>query len=195
MFDPSVVQEGAPEAPKVALTFDQLPSRAERDAKNRTLIAEGKLPSDELVKEDVFEWYKLTETLNKAKAAEMLMRIKIFKTMFVNPKEGTNKTPLPDGWQINAQRVVTRDVDEGVLEAMSAKMLGKNDVPCPSVFEQNGINVNKVFKWKPSLAKSEYNTLTTEQQKVVDRALIIKDGSPQMKIELPAKNDPNKQRK
>jgi hypothetical protein len=37
---------------------------------------------------------------------------------------------------------------------------------------------------------SAYRELTAEQQKVFDRALTIKEGTPSLKIELPAKNVP-----
>lgn len=180
--------------PRVALTFAQLPTRAARDEKNKAIVAAGGIPSNELCQEDVFDWYAMQDQLSALKASEMLMRQKIYKTMFVDPKEGTNKSLLPDGWELKAQRVVERKVDEGALAVLSSKITNAQGGEEPSVFEKNGISADKVIRWKPELAKAAYNTLTAEQQKIVDRALIIKDGSPQLEIVLPAKNDPTKKK-
>lgn len=183
---------GAVEAPKVAPKFEELPTRADRDAKDKI----AGFPSNALCQEDVFDWYKLQETVEKAKKAEMLMRIKIFKTLFIEPKEGTNKTPLPDGWVLNAQHVINRGVDEGALQALTMQIPDDEltGVLHPSIFAKHNISADKVFKFKPELVKSEYNELTAEQKKIVDRALVMKEGSPQLKVVLPAKNDPSKQK-
>lgn len=133
------------------------------------------IPPNVVTQADLDEWFRLTEELKKVKAKEMLLRLKIFKGYFPAPREGTNKAPLADGYQLTGTHVVNRDVDEGALS-----VLGKD-------FTAAGLRPDLLIKWKPSLVKSGYNTLTDEQKHLFDQALIVKPGSPSLEITKPKK--------
>jgi hypothetical protein len=129
---------------------------------------------------DLERWYKMKQDLAELKTAESLLRKRIYAHYFPAAVEGTNTFNLGDGYDLKATRVVERKVDEGELAALEAaiKAEGSNLPKLP---------LRKLVRWKPELAKSEYNKLTAEEQKLFDRALIIKDGSPQLEIKKPAR--------
>lgn len=140
------------------------------------------IPENEVTQADLERWFVVKKQLNSIKTEEMFLRLKIYKGKFVThdadgneilPKEGTNAVDLADGFKLKAQRVVNREVDKATLEVM------KED------FRKSGINPDLLIEYKPSLKVREYRTLTEEQRKLFDQALIIKDGSPQLEIVLP----------
>lgn len=141
------------------------------------------VPQDEVTLADLATWYTMADQLRKLKASEMLLRQRLFGHFFPNPTEGTNTFVLPDAHQLKAKYPITRDVDEGAYRAMNAKQLeiGK------SQFEQHGINGDALVTWKPSLVLSVYRQHTEEEQKFIDRCLLVKPGSPSLEIAPPAK--------
>ena len=134
------------------------------------------------------KWYETSEQLRKLRATEAMMRSRIYEHYFPDAKaglpgtEGTNNHPLEDGTGavLKAKRVVSRTPDEGEIDAYKAavKEEGSNLPKLP---------LNKLFKYKPELVKSEYNKLTDEERKACDGLLVIKDGSPQLEIVIPKK--------
>jgi hypothetical protein len=133
------------------------------------------IPANTVSQEDLNEWFRLQDQLKKVKAAEMLLRQKIFGFYFPAPKEGTNSVPLTAGWVLKGKHSINRDVDIGTLGALKP------------VFAEAGIRYDDLVAYKPSLVLSEYRTLTEEQHQLFDRCLIIKPGSPALEIVLPAK--------
>lgn len=131
------------------------------------------IPAPDVTQEDISEWWRIQQQLSDLKTKESLLRNRIFKAKFQNPVEGTNKFPLADGWQINATHVVNRSIDRAALASMSEE------------FAKLHINVADLVEYKPELKIGAYRKLTAEQQRTFDSALVIKDGTPQMKIELP----------
>lgn len=130
------------------------------------------IPENECSQETLYEWYNIHDQLAALKAKEILLRNKIAKAYFPQPKEGTNNYPLPDDYVLKMTYKMNREVNEGVL----TQMVGK--------FAEAKINVAAVVKAKPELKKSAYNELTEEQQKLFDNCLIIKPGTPELSIEL-----------
>ena len=135
------------------------------------------LPANEVTMEDLVAWQDLHAQLAKIKAAEMLLRKKIYGGMFADPAEGTNTTPLAEGWVLKGKRVINRKVDLPVLQAYAVI-----DGPLQKV----GIRADDLIEWKPELKIREYRTLTEEQRTVFDMCLTISDGSPSIEIVLPA---------
>jgi len=140
------------------------------------------IPENTVTQEDLAEWYRLQEQLRTVKAAESMLRAKIFKGMFKDPKEGTNTIPLNQGWVLKAKHVINRDVDQASLTACSQI----DEATQMSRFSSNGIHTEKLIKWKPELVTKEYRLLTDEQRQIFDECLIIKPGSPSLEIVLPA---------
>lgn len=133
------------------------------------------IPQNTVTQNDLNQWYLMQEELRKLKAAEMLLRQKIFSAYFPSPVEGTNSAPLADGWVLKGKYTITRDIDLGALNATRDKLV------------EAGIKVDSLVQYKPSLVLKDYRTLTAEQAKFFDQVLIVKPGSPALEIVLPAK--------
>lgn len=133
------------------------------------------IPPNTVTQKDLEEWYKATEELTRAKAKEILLRMRIFKHYFPAPKEGTNTFVLPDSYELKGVHKINRSVEEAALEVLKPK------------FVEAKIRVDSLIEYKPDLKIKEYRTLTDEQRTLFDQALIIKDGTPDLKIVLPAK--------
>ena len=128
-----------------------------------------------LTNEKLEKWYVLQDQLKTIRDEEAALRAEIFAEAFPNAKEGTNKFDLGEGYQLTATLPVSRKVDIAVFEAMK------------DLLAENGINADKMVKWNPELEMKQYRCLTEEELHLVDQFLIIKDGSPQMKIIAPKK--------
>lgn len=133
------------------------------------------IPDNLITTAELEAWYTAQQELTKLRAKEILLRKAIFSKAFPSPKEGTNNYQLPDGYVLKGTYGLVRTVDEAVLDAQLKAM------------RKAAINTDKLFTYKASLSKSEYNMLTAEQQHLADQCLIIKPGSPSLKIEKPKK--------
>ena len=127
-------------------------------------------------KDHIAEWYSVAKQMAALKSKEHLLRLRLAAFFFPEPKEGTNKVPIPEGqrWHLKMKHVLNRTVDEAAL------MASREDLTTA------GVSVDKIIKYKPELAKSEYNKLTDEQKKLVDRCLTIKPGTPQLELWISA---------
>lgn len=131
---------------------------------------------------DLVKLFKMQEELAALKAAEAMLRRRVFDHYFPNPTEGSkdNKVPLNDGTGaiVQADHKINRTVDEGELEKLklAIKEEGSNLPKLP---------FNKLIKWKPELSKSEYNKLSDDDKQVFDRCLVVKPGMPEVKIVIP----------
>ncbi len=130
--------------------------------------------------QDLQQWYKLQQKLGKLKSEEAMLRARIFSDLFPDPVEGTNNYDINDGTGavLKATHVINRNIDMGSLEALD-KAIRTPDANLPK------LPLRKLVEWKPSLVLKEYRSLTEEERHVFDQCLIIKEGSPQMKIEIP----------
>lgn len=133
-----------------------------------------KIPENTVSQKDLHTWSQLQADLASVKAAEMLLRTKIFKALFPNPVEGTNSVPLgTEGWVVKAQYKIDRTPDVALLTAKAAEL------------REKGVPVDSLIRTKPELAKTEYNKLTDEQRHEFDQVLTIKPGAPAIEIVLP----------
>jgi hypothetical protein len=135
------------------------------------------VPENTCTQADLEEWYRTQAELTLLKQKEILLRCKLFKFHFPTPKEGVNNKELNDGTGcvLKGTHKINRAVDDGALSVMSPKLL---EVQVP---------VDVLFVRKPELCISEYRKLNVDQVKLVDQCLIIKNGTPELKIVLPAK--------
>lgn len=138
------------------------------------------IPENTVTMADVAAWYEAKKELTRWKTVEALLRPKIFKHFFPNAEEGTNTYVLPDSYQLKGIRVVNRDVDPGALESLQEQFRARN------------INSDKFIARKPTLIVSEYRKFTAEELRIVDQALIIKDGMPGLDIKPPATRSESK---
>jgi len=131
------------------------------------------IPPNQVTTEDLFQWYQMQQDLSALKAAEGLLRAKIFKGLFPAPEEGTNTHHLPDGYELKAVHKINRTLDIAAVTAFADK------------FKEAKIPVDKLIEYKPELRIKEYRSLTAEQMQLFDQCLVVKDGTPDLKIVLP----------
>lgn len=137
-------------------------------------------------------WYKMQTELSALKSAEALLRGRIYRHFFKEPKEGTNNFPLEDGTGavLKAQRKIDRSVDQGALEALrktqaDALLTAKEHGLPEAAVNFPLLNFDTLVKWKPEVSITEYRKLTAEEANYFEQCLIIKDGSPQLEIVIP----------
>jgi hypothetical protein len=145
------------------------------------------LPETTITAADLAAWYKAKKDLETLRATEMLMRQRIFRHYFPSPKEGTNTAVLPDTYQLKGVHTINRKIVEESMQALCYRPPLENGAFGPSKLEEAGISPQQIIKWKPELAIRVYRELTAEQQHLVDQMLLVDAGSPQLKIEPPAK--------
>ena len=127
---------------------------------------------DEVTQQDIFRWYELKQELNKIKNEEHVLRMRIYKHLFKDPKEGTNKHQLGDGYVLNANRTIERKIDIAALDQLKETL---KDLP-----------LDVLIRYKPELSITEFRKLEGDELARFQQVLIIKDGSPQMDVVLPA---------
>ena len=147
------------------------------------------IDADPVTADELAQWYKLRETLAQVKQAEALLRARIYRHYFKDPKEGTNTHDIGDGTGavLKASRVIDRKVDIGALDALRKtqnEQWGEQKVP-GSVPEVPLLKLDELVKWKPEVSISEYRKLTDNERRYFEQCLIIKDGSPQLEIVIP----------
>lgn len=135
------------------------------------------IPEVEVTIANLVEWQELQAQLKVLKAKEMALRLRIYGHFFKDPHEGTNNHSLPAGYVLKAKRIVSREIDLGALQALSAE---------GGLFHLNKINPNLLVEWKPNLNIKPYKALSQESRNIFDQALVIKDGAPGLEIVLPA---------
>lgn len=135
------------------------------------------IPEPEVTMKDLIVWEEKKKQLAVLKQEEMLLRTRIYKHFFKAPEEGTNNHSLAEGWLLKAKRIIDRKVDLGSLQALASE---------GGLFHLKGINANNLIHWTPELNTKEYRALPEPMREIFDQCLIIKDGSPQLEIVLPA---------
>lgn len=131
------------------------------------------IPENEVTLKDMMDWYDWKDKLAKAKAAEGLLRQRIFKGKFIDPREGVNSLDLDDGYVLKGTHVINRSVEDASFKALTEE------------FAEHGIPTDRIVKYEPSLVTGEYRKLTVEQRTLFDTCLIIKDGMPSLEIVQP----------
>lgn len=119
-------------------------------------------------------WEGLASLQASVKDAEADFRRQLFQGAFPNPTEGTNVHKLPDGREIVGKHVVTRKIDEAALPAVIAAMRARGVA-----------NTDKLVRYKPELAKREWNSLSDESKLIFSPAVIADTGMPQLEVRTP----------
>jgi len=124
--------------------------------------------------ETLQQWYMLQQQLKDLRAQEAAMRRTLAARYFPNPREGTNRTPLGDGYDVMLQHGYTRKVDKDALPSVTAE-----------VAETYGMTLAQfrdLFVYTPSLVMKNYNALDDAQRLFVDQFLDIKEKLPTLSI-------------
>lgn len=120
------------------------------------------------------EWEVAKQILDRAKELELDLRLRCFTGAFPNPKEGTNTHKLPDGRELKGQHKVNRNIDEAALPAVLEEL---RKLGCA--------NTDVLVRYKPELAKREWNDLSDEHKLVFSAAVIATPGTPQFDVVTP----------
>lgn len=120
------------------------------------------------------EWEDAVEALARWKEIEMDLRLKLFAGAFPNPKEGTNSHTLPDGRVLKGQYRMNRNIDEAALPAT-----------LQALREAGVANADALVRYKPELAKREWNDLSEESKLIFSAAVITTPGTPQFEVTIP----------
>lgn len=121
-------------------------------------------------------WEQVDQLRSLVQDCELDMRLRLFAGAFANPKEGTNSHKLPDGRVLKGQHKINRYIDEAALPATLAALR-----------EAGVANTDALVRYKPELAKSEWNSLSEENKLVFSPAVIAKPGTPSFEITIPKK--------
>ena len=125
------------------------------------------------------EWEEIVPRMKALVEKEADLRRKLFAGAFPNPSEGAtkNKHTLPDGRVLKGDHKINRKVDEAalpsVLEAMKAAGVA---------------NADQLVRYKPELAKREWNSLSEEMKLLFSPAIISTPGMPGFEV-IAAKGD------
>ena len=119
------------------------------------------------------EWEDVSERLAVLKEREADLRRKLFTGAFPNPKEGTrhNKHVLPDGRVLVGDYCINRKIDEAALPAVLEAMKQAGDP-----------NPERLVRYKPELAKREWNDLNDERKLMFSAAVIATPGMPGFEV-------------
>lgn len=120
------------------------------------------------------EWEETSLELARLKEIELVQRERLFAGAFPTPREGTNSHTLPDGRVIKGKHTINRVVDEAALPS-ALDALRKLGVA----------NTDALVRYRPELAKSEWNSLSDDMKLVFSPALIAREGRPQLDVVIP----------
>lgn len=117
------------------------------------------------------KWAGVAARLSSLRDEEADLRRLLFAGTFPNPTEGTQTHTLPDGRKVKGQHNITRKLDEAALPATLAAMR-----------EAGVANADVLVRYKPELAKREWNTLSNENKLLFSKAVIAVPGMPTLEI-------------
>lgn len=122
-------------------------------------------------------WQELSTLQKKLKAVEMAMRKQMAEEFFTNPNEGTNTFDMGKEWKLKLTHKINRSPDEASFEGVFAELNADDTI--------TAFTKEDLFKFKPELKKAAYNKLTDKQRNIFDQCLVIKPGSPELKLVPP----------
>lgn len=131
-------------------------------------------------------WEAAKKTLDTAKAAEMELRTLNTALNFKDPKEGTNRVPLGNGYALK----MVRNVDYSFSGVPIDKIEDAEDA-IAAIGNEGAFLVERLFKWSVEPVKSEYKKLDLSNpthakiKAIYDKVLVTKDGAPKLEIEAP----------
>jgi hypothetical protein len=119
-------------------------------------------------------WEEVDQLRSLIQECEVDMRLRLFAGAFPNPKEGTNSHKLPDGRVLKGQYKINRYINEEVLPATLLALR-----------ERGVANTDALVRYKPELAKREWNSLSEENKLIFSPAITAKPGTPSFEITIP----------
>ena len=122
------------------------------------------------------KWHEAQESLKQAKEAEADLRRAVISEFFSQvpeDAEGTFSLPLGGGYKLKSQYKLARKVNAEALQKLKADL------------EANGVDVDALVHWTPSVVLGQYRTLSMEQKQLFDEVIESKQSIPLISIEAP----------
>lgn len=122
------------------------------------------------------KWHEAQDALQQAKEAEADLSKKVVEEFFSNvpqDAEGTFSLPLGGGYKLKSQYRLTRKINAEALQELKADL------------EANGVDVDALVHWTPSIVMGQYRTLSMEQKQLFDEVIESKQSTPSISIEAP----------
>lgn len=126
------------------------------------------------------KWHEAQDALQKAKEAEAYLSKKVVEEFFSNvpqDAEGTFSLPLGGGYKLKSQYRLTRKINAEALQELKADL------------EANGVDVDALVHWTPSIVMGQYRTLSMEQKQLFDEVIESKQSTPSISIEAPKQKE------
>jgi len=122
----------------------------------------------------VDEWYRAKEEAEKAKKIverEVELRRALGAVLFgISLKEGVNRIPIRNGWNLKYTHKVKRNIDSAVLSTLTKPLAAA------------GVSVDEVTRIKIELDTTAYRHLTEEQRAILDQAITSTYSTPTIEI-------------
>lgn len=135
-------------------------------------------PDQASLTKDISEWKEITKWIDLAKPREMELRTKLSQYLFhdkIQPngalEKGTHKNKFLVGALTVAAKVVGK-FNYKVLEELREATMKEAQAP------------DNLVKAKYELSLTQYNALTDEQKKIVDKMIEVRPGAPELSIEI-----------
>lgn len=126
------------------------------------------------------KWHEAQCALQQAKEAEADLSKKVVEEFFSKvpqDAEGTFSLPLGGGYKLKSQYRLTRKINAEALQELKADL------------EANGVDVDALVHWTPSIVMGQYRTLSMEQKQLFDEVIESKQSTPSISIESPKQKE------
>lgn len=121
-------------------------------------------------------WHEAQESLRQAKEAEADLRKQVVEEFFSKvpqDAEGTFSLPIGGGYKLKSQYKLARRINAEALQELKADL------------KANGVDVDALVYWTPSVVMGQYRTLSMEQKQLFDEVIESKQSTPSISIEAP----------
>lgn len=130
----------------------------------------------------ILEWQEATKELAAAKETEAALRKQVLAMCFdwdYDDREGTQNVELGNGYKLKAVFKLNRRLDN--KDDKVDKILTKIEKSGP----EGEFIAERLVKWKPELALSEYKNLPEKFKKLIDEVLTASPGTPGLELVIP----------
>jgi hypothetical protein len=136
----------------------------------------------------LLDWQIAKEAIEKAKAREMELRVKLvskFAGFDPDKVKGTENLELGNGWKLKSVKKLNygfiKNADDKTDKQAIDAALGKIE----ATGEVGRYIAEKLVKWTPDLSVSEYNELSPEFKAIIDTVIVTSSGAPTLEIVPP----------
>jgi hypothetical protein len=151
---------------------------------------------------EILKWNKDKLLLTSIKEEEATSRATVAATLFPNPKKGTNRYQLGNGYAVKlvygttytlGDKTKVRDTPDGQVPVPINNQVNEALARIRGLGNRGHELADELVKWKPELSEKAYLALNAEgadetdkmAKKIIDEILTTKPASPQLEFETP----------